>query len=148
LYHGEALSDSGSLLVGDKGVLFSPNDYGAAFKLLPEKNFVDYRGPAESLPRNGKGDVGMKQEWIAAIRGGPAPVSNFAYAGLLTETILLGNLAMRAGKLVELDQSTGRRRRSVMARKIEWDGPNMRATNAPEAAQYIHPEYRKGFVLT
>src|SRR5205823_1601426 len=45
LSHGQKLSDSGSLLVGDKGVLFSPNDYGASFKLLPEKDFADYKPP-------------------------------------------------------------------------------------------------------
>jgi predicted dehydrogenase len=148
LTQGQTVTDSGSLLVGDKGVLYSPNDYGAAYKLLPEKDFAGYQGPAESLPRNGKGDLGMKQEWIEAIRGGPPALSNFQYAGMLTETILLGNLAMRAGKPVEVEQQQGRRRRRVTARKIEWDGPNMRATNAPEAEQYIRPEYRKGFVLS
>jgi predicted dehydrogenase len=146
LYQGQTLTDSGSLLVGDKGVLFSPNDYGAKYILLPEKEFADYKGPDETLPRNGKGDFGMKKEWIDAIHGGPPAVSNFGYAGMLTETILLGNLAMRAGKPVEVE-STGRRRK-LGARKIEWDGPNMRATNTSEAAQYIHPEYRKGFVLS
>jgi predicted dehydrogenase len=148
LSQGEKLSDSGSLLVGEKGVLFSPNDYGASFKLLPEKEFADYKPPAESLPRNGQGDFGMKKEWIAAIHGGPPAWSNFNYAGMLTETILLGNLAMRAGKTVELEQQAGRRKSKVVARKIEWDRDRMRATNAPEAEQYIHPEYRKGFVLS
>ena len=46
-------------------------------------------------------------------------MSNFDYAGLLTEAILLGNVAMRVGK------------------KIEWDGPNLKATNCPEADQYV-----------
>ncbi len=148
LYQGQTLTDSGSLLVGDKGILFSPNDYGERYKLLPESEFTDYKGPGETLPRNGKGDLGMKKEWIEAIRGGPPAFSNFAYAGKLTETILLGNLAMRAGKVVELQQQAGRRRRKAAARRIEWDAENMRATNAPEAGQYIHPEYRKGFVLS
>jgi hypothetical protein len=43
--------------------------------------------------------------------------------------ILLGNVATRVGK------------------KIEWDGENMRCTNAPEADQYIKPEFRKGWEL-
>ncbi|MES2794056.1 MAG: Gfo/Idh/MocA family oxidoreductase [Planctomycetota bacterium] len=127
---GQKLSDSGSLLVGDKGILFSPNDYGAQYVLLPEEQYIGYKGPAETLPRNGKGDDGMKAEWVAAIKGGPAAMSNFDYAGLLTESILLGNVAVRAGK------------------KIEWDGPNMKVTNCPEAAQYIKREYRKGWELT
>src|SRR5436853_623207 len=87
------------------------------------------RGIRRIEPRNGKGDLGMKLEWITAAKGGPPAMSSFAYAGLLTETILLGNLAIRVGK------------------KIEWDGPNMRATNCPEAAQFIAPTYRAGWTL-
>ena len=65
---------------------------------------------------------------VAAIKGdGPAPLSNFALSGPFTETVLLGNLAVRVRK------------------KILWDGANMRATNAPEAAQFIRREYRKGW---
>jgi hypothetical protein len=68
-------------------------------------------------------------EWIEACKGGPAALSNFANAGPFTETVLLGNLAIRLGK------------------KIQWDGPNMKATNAPEADPLIHREYRKGWEL-
>lgn len=123
----ETLSDSGSILVGEKGILFSPNDYGEQYKLLPEKDFEGIRMPEKTLPRNGKGDDGMKAEWVAAIRGGPPALSNFDYAGMLTEAILLGNVAMRTGK------------------KLEWDGAAMKCTNCPEAEQYIKTEYRKGW---
>jgi predicted dehydrogenase len=129
LFYGENPPGSGSLLVGDKGTLYSPNDYGAAFKLLPQKNFEGFTDPPQKLPRNGRGDDGMKAEWVAAIKGGPPAMSNFDYAALLTETILLGNVAMRVGK------------------KFEWDGPSMKAVNCPEAEQYIKPEYRKGWSL-
>jgi predicted dehydrogenase len=129
LTKGQKVSDSGSLLVGDKGILYSPNDYGASYKLLPEKDFEGYQGPPETLPRNGRGDDGMKAEWVAAIKGGPPAMSNFDYAGMLTETVLLGNVAMRVGK------------------KIEWDGPNLKAKNCPEADQFIRREYRKGWSL-
>ncbi|HLJ94228.1 MAG TPA: Gfo/Idh/MocA family oxidoreductase [Gemmataceae bacterium] len=126
---GQSLSDSGSLLVGEKGILFSPNDYGQSYTLLPEKEFAGYKGPPETLPRNGKDDPGQKAEWVAAIKGGPPALSNFNYAALLTETILLGNVAMRVGK------------------KLEWDGPSMRVKNAPEAEKYIKPEFRQGWTL-
>jgi predicted dehydrogenase len=129
LLHGENPPGSGSLLVGDKGILYSPNDYGASYKLLPSKEFEGYQGPTQTLPRNGKGDEGMKIEWIAAIKGGPPAMSNFNYAGMLTETILLGNVAMRAGK------------------KLDWDGPTLKFTNAPEANHLLHFEYRKGWTL-
>ena len=81
LTRGQKMSDSGSLLVGDKGILFSPDDYGEHWKLLPEKQFQDYEGPPQTLPRNGKGDAGMKQEWIAAIKAGPRPCPTLATRG-------------------------------------------------------------------
>jgi predicted dehydrogenase len=130
LTKGQHVTDSGSLLVGEKGILYCPDDYGAHFKLLPEKEFEGYKGPPRTLPRNGKGDDGHKAEWIAAIKGGPPALSNFSYAGLLTETVLLGNVAIRAG-----------------GKKLEWDGPNFKITNDSEAEQYLRREYRKGWSL-
>src|SRR5262249_39906 len=90
LLQAEAPQGTGSLLVGDKGTLYSPNDYGASFKLMPAKDFEGYKGPAQTLPRNGKSDQGQKDEWVAAIKAGKPELalSNFAYAGLLTEAIL------------------------------------------------------------
>jgi predicted dehydrogenase len=132
LLQGQTPPGSGSLLVGDKGTLYSPNDYGASFLLLPKGNFDGFQRPAPTLPRNGKGDFGMKEEWIRAIVANKPEIaySNFDYAGLLTETILLGNAAMRAGK-----------------KKLEWDGEKLRFTNEPSANQYLHYEYRKGWTL-
>jgi hypothetical protein len=131
LLKGENPPGSGSLLVGDKGILYSPDDYGASFRLLPAKEFEGYEPPAPTLPRNGKGDPGMKAEWIEAIKANKPEIamSNFDYAGVLTEAILLGNVAMRVGK------------------KLEWDGPALKATSCPEAAQYVKREYRKGWEL-
>jgi hypothetical protein len=73
----------------------------------------------------------MKDEWARAIKEGKPEIamSNFDYAGMLTEAILLGNVAVRAGK------------------KLVWDGPSMRFTNLPEANQFLHKEYRKGWTL-
>ncbi len=125
LLHGEEVTSSGLLLVGDKGSLYSPNDYGAANVLLPKENFKEFKKPEPSLPRS----PGHFKEFVIACSGGPAAMSNFEYAGRLTETILLGNVALRAGK------------------KIEWDAENMKCKNVPEADQYITREYRKGFEL-
>jgi predicted dehydrogenase len=128
LFHGETPTSSGSLLVGDRGVLYSPNDYGSSWKLLPGDRFKDFVGPAPTLARNGRGDQGHKDEWGAAIRGGPKAFSNFDYASLLTETILLGNVAIRARV------------------PLVWDGPKFRfTTGAKEATQYLRREYRKGW---
>jgi len=131
---------SGCLLIGDKGQLFSPDDYGARFfvKLRDEAELTEGRtheavkAIPQTIARNafqGDGDYRHHLEWIAGCKGGPTPYSNFDNAAYLTEIILLGCVAMRVGK------------------KLQWDGPNMRATNAPEAAQFVKRDYRKGWSL-
>lgn len=122
---GRNLPGSGCLLIGDKGHIFSPDDYGAKFFLLPQKDFADYQGPAETIPRS----PGHYKEWLDACKGGKPAFSNFDIAAYLTEIILLGCVAIRAGK------------------KIEWDGPRMKSTNAPEVAKFVHREYRKGWTI-
>jgi predicted dehydrogenase len=139
LFHDEIPPGSGSLLVGKKGILYSPNDYGGDYKLLPKDNFKDFKKPQPTLPRKTKNEKGkdydsdlfMKMEWVRAImENNPSlAYSNFDYAGLLTETILLGNVAMRAGK------------------KLEWDGESLKFTNAPEANKFLHYDYRSGWTL-
>ena len=119
------LPGSGCLLVGEKGQLYSPDDYGAQYSLLPEKEFADYKGPEPWLPRS----PGHYAEWLGACKGGKPGYSEFAKAAYHTEIILLGCVALRVG------------------RKIEWDGPRMKAKNAPEAAQYVRRKYRKGWTL-
>jgi hypothetical protein len=128
LKQGEQISGSGSVMVGDKGLAYSPDDYGGTIRFLPEKP----KPPPATLPRNGKGDQGMKDEWLAAIQAKKPAIalSNFDYAALLTETILLGNVAMR-----------------VAGQKLEWDGPNLKFTNFSDANKYLHHEYRKGWTL-
>ncbi len=131
---------SGCVLIGDKGKLFSPDDYGARFfvKLKGEKELLDgkaheaVKAIPQTIPRNAfQGDADKRHhlEWIAGCKGGPTPYSNFDIAAYLTEIILLGCVALRTGK------------------KLEWDGPNMRATNAPEAAQYVKRTNRKGWAI-
>jgi predicted dehydrogenase len=124
-------SDSGCLLVGDQGTLFSPNDYGERYEFLKRTGGKEEKDIPESLPRNGRGDPGMKEEWARAIKENKPSIamSNFDYAAMLAETILLGNVAMRAG------------------RELKWDGPNLKFTNYPEANKFLHYEYRKGWKL-
>ena len=134
---------SGCLLIGDGGKIFSPDDYGEQFfiKRIGEKNFTHYKkheavtAVPQSLPRNpfkGDNDRRHHQEWLAAIKTGKPQdcFSRFEVGAQLTEIMLLGCVSLRAGK------------------KIEWDGPNMRATNCPEAAPFIKRENRAGWVLS
>ncbi len=136
----DRVPDAGCLLIGEKGQIFSPDDYGARFfvKLNGEKDLVNgnaheaAKAVPVTLPRNtnpGEGDKRQHLEWIAACKGGPTPFSNFDIAAYLTEIILLGCVALRVGK------------------RLEWDGPKMRATNAPDAAHFVKRVYRKGFNL-
>jgi len=131
---------SGCILVGDDGKIFSPDDYGANFfikhksatEYVPSKNSDAVNAVPQTIQRNaftGGTDERHHLEWIAGCKGGPTPYSNFDIAAYLTEIILLGCVALRTGK------------------KLEWDGPNMRALNAPEAAQYVKRNYRRGWSL-
>jgi predicted dehydrogenase len=124
---GSRMVNSGLFLIGDKGMLYSPNDYGSQAVLLPKENFADYQAPSPTLPRSPGNN--HYREWIEACKGGTPCLSNFDYAGPLTEFVLLGNVAMRVGK------------------RVEWDGENLKSPNCPEAAQYVKREYRKGWSL-
>jgi hypothetical protein len=123
--------------------LFSPDDYGEQFfvKLNGETKFTHFKkSPVvaeipQTIPRNEfKGDNDLRQhlEWITAIKAGKPEMcySRFAIGAQLTEIMLLGCVSLRVGQ------------------KIEWDGTAMRATNCPEAAQFIKRENRDGWVLS
>lgn len=87
------LNTSGAIMVGQKGILYSPSDDGKDWDLLPADVFYDFKAPAPTLPRNPLGgsektmDEGQKVEWLNAVRGGPPGLSNFNYAGMLAEFI-------------------------------------------------------------
>jgi hypothetical protein len=67
--------------------------------------------------------------WVQACKGQGEAVCPLSYAAPLTETMLLGVVALKAG------------------RKIEWDGEAGRITNVPDANQYLHRNYRAGWTL-
>ena len=118
----EERSYSKSLFVGDKGMLLA--DYGRHL-LLPEKDFADFEAPPATIPHS----PGHHEEWIRACKTGEPTSADFTYSGWLTEANHLGNVAYRTGK------------------KLEWDAAALKATNAPEADQYIRRPYRQGWVL-
>lgn len=113
---------SGVMFVGAKGNLLA--DY-TRHQLLPEKDFVDFKRPEPFIPNS----IGHHKEWIEAIKNGGPTTCNFDYSGALTEAALLGNVAYRVGK------------------KLEWDAQKLKATNCPEADQYIQHQYRQSWSL-
>jgi predicted dehydrogenase len=124
------LVDSGSILVGEKGIAYSPNDYGAnVFFETGAK--ADGKTKPETLPVNGGGDGGQKAEWVKAIKAGDPKLalSNFDYASYLTAAFLLGNVAIRTGK------------------GFGFDGETLEAAGSADAARLIRGEYRKGWDL-
>ncbi len=135
------LPGSGCLVIGEKGKLFAGDDYGARFDVILEGEKAYTNGDkheaciavAQSIPRaaNQNTDMAMKEEWFAMMKGGPAAYSNFAISGFLAEIILLGCVALRSG----------------VGHKLDWDGPAMRATNAPGAEQFVKPNIRKGWEI-
>ncbi|MFA6543683.1 MAG: Gfo/Idh/MocA family oxidoreductase [Limisphaerales bacterium] len=131
-----SLPSSGCLVVGDKGRLFSTDDYGSTFymRLNDEKELKSHKehGAVAAIPENFTRCPGGNhyKEWVDACKGGPTPYSNFAIAAYLTEIILLGCIAVRVG--------TGR--------KLDWDGPNMRAKNM-DVASLVKRDYRPGWTL-
>jgi len=132
LFQGEKLitRDGGSLVIGSKGTLFTRTWHGGEnekdmFVLLPRDRFADVKLPEPTLPRTRS----HHQEWIDACRGLTQTQSPFQYAAVLTEALLLGNVALRTG------------------RPVEWDASAMRVTNDADAERFIRPSLRRGWQL-
>ena len=86
----------------------------------------DYQQPTKSLPRS----IGHHAEWIKACKEGTPTMSNFGFAGPLTQVCLLGVLSVRLG-----------------GKKLLWDAANGLISNDEEANQLLHYEYRQGWDL-
>ncbi len=107
------------LYIGDKGKMIGD-------MLIPDSLMDTYKRPPKTLPRS----PGQFEEWVQACRGGRPAGSDFVeHSGLLTEVVLLGNIAARIDK------------------KLLWDGAAMRFTNDATANKMLHREYRRGWTL-
>ncbi len=126
------------MVIGEKGKMyFGRTRQDWVFK--PETLTTTFTEPPQTIPRvpggleaeKGKGDYsgGPYVEWLDAIKTGKPALSNFVQSGPFSETVLLGNVALRLGK------------------KVQWDAKTMTVKNAPEAAPLIRRSYRKGWEL-
>ncbi len=111
---------AGVMFVGSEGKMFA--DYGG-YKLYPEEKFAAFTPPPPSIPAS----IGHHAEWIRACKAGEPTTCNFDYAGRLTESVLLGNVAFRAGQ------------------PIQWDAANLQVTGSEQATQLLRKEYRPGW---
>ncbi|UCD74877.1 MAG: Gfo/Idh/MocA family oxidoreductase [Phycisphaerales bacterium] len=129
LEQGRDLPNTGNLYLGSRATLLVAGDYGERPRIIPEEKALQLGPPPKMLDRS----PGHMQEWVMACRGEKSydyPGSNFQYAAPFTETVLLGNVALSAGK------------------RLEWDGDGLEVTNLPEANALISKEYREGWKFT
>ena len=122
---GEGEEDEGLLFVGDRGKILCSFSGGHP-KLIPQTKMDSYQQPPKTLPRS----PGNEREWLDACKGGKdKPGGNFEFEGMVTETLLLGNVATRMGE------------------KLTWDPAKLRITNSEAAQKMVSPERRKGWEL-
>ncbi len=122
-------SDGGLIFHGDKGILIC-GCYGRKPRVFPESLREATEKVAKSIPRIPGGLDGHEKDWVRACKGGVPASSNFDYSGPLTETVLMGNLAVRFPN-----------------QQLLWDGEKMQVTNHKEANAFVRRQYRQGWTL-
>ncbi len=122
---GEPMPEEGLLLVGDRGKILA-GFQGQQPKLIPRKRMEAFQPPPETLPR----PLEELEQWIRACRGMAPSDASFERVAAISETILIGTIALRVEKT------------------LRWDGANGRFLDAPEAdALMARPQYRPGWEL-
>jgi hypothetical protein len=118
-------NDSGTLYVGDKGIIYTET-YGKRMHIVPQEKMDATPPPPVTLPR----PKDIFADFLEACHAGKSETSvPFEYGARLTEFAILGNLAQHAG----------------VGRKVEWDGPNMKVSNIAELNQWVKLKGRDGW---
>jgi len=145
---GGTNSANGVLIIGDKGLIST--NINDSSPLMPKLYLND--GTTEFGPETGPNDEpenGHQRKWVDACKAGfgskehKALTSSFDYAGPMTETVLMGNLAIRSYMLRK--ENAKNQMDYYGRRKLLWDGENMKITNMEEANQFVGRTYRKGW---
>ena len=143
-------SQNGVLMIGEKGIIST--NINDSSPLTPKLYLND--GTTEFGPEvepNDEPEYGHQRMWVDACKAGfnssehKALTSSFDYAGPMTETVLMGNLAIRS-YLLQREDVNGRSE-FYASKKLLWDGENMRITNLEEANQFVGRIYRSGWEL-
>lgn len=145
---GEPGSENGGMLIGDKGIM-TFGTYGMAPQvyLNDGTKLKQSNQPTElqKLPESGH-----QVAWTLACKAGfgspehKALTSSFDYSGPLTETVLMGNLAIRS---YNVRTKTGNGYDFPGRKKLLWDGKSMKITNFDEGNQFVKRDYREGWTL-
>ena len=121
----EGEEGEGMLFIGDRGKILCTFNGGNP-ELIPQSKMDAYKPPPKTLPRS----PGNEREWLDACKGSKVkPGGNFEFEGLVTETLLLGNVAARTGQ------------------KLNWDRTNLKVNNSDFVQNQIRPERRAGWEL-
>jgi len=138
-------SANGVLIIGKKGVISTNiNDSEPLMPKLYLNNGTTDFGP--EIEKMTEPEYGHQRKWVDACKAGfnskehKSLTSSFDYAGPMTETVLMGNLAIRSFML--RDEST---KEFFARKKLLWDGDNMKISNLEAANQFVTREYREGF---
>jgi predicted dehydrogenase len=124
LEEGRSLGDNGILFIGTKGKILG-GGWARSPRIIPEAKMRAYHRPPKTLPRV----KGHHRDWLDACKGKGEASDHFDYSGLLSEFVLMGNVALRSGKM------------------LDFDWKNLKVTNVPEANQFVKPTYRKGWTI-
>lgn len=122
----ELSREDGMIFVGSKGKIYVEGWGGQSPRIIPETKMQEYSQPPKTLKRS----IGHHAEWIKTCKEGTPTRSNFQFASLITETVLLGTVCVRLG-----------------GKKLYWDSKNIKITNAEEANTHLHYTYRSGWHL-
>jgi predicted dehydrogenase len=145
---GGGNSANGVLIIGEKGIISTNiNDSSPLMpKLYLNDGTQDFGPEVEEMEEP---EYGHQRKWVDACKAGfnskehKELTSSFDYAGPMTETVLMGNLAIRS-YLLRRENSKGQME-FFARKKLLWDGENMRITNLEEANQFVGRTYREGF---
>ena len=139
-------SANGVIMIGEKGIM-TCDVYGKLPKVyLNNGDLLTF----DDSEKNSLPEYGHHVSWVEACKEGydktkhKALTSSFNYAGPLTESILMGNLAIRS---YNLRTPKGNGFEYSGRKKLLWDGENMKVTNFDEANQFVKREYREGWTL-
>lgn len=127
-YDWDIKGNGGFIMVGEKGGISHDGMRPNSPRLYPKSRWESYRKNAnERVPKTLKRVPGIHNDWVNGIRNSEMTVSDFSYSGPLTESIILGTLAIRTGK------------------GLEWSSKDMKISGNQEAADLVNVEARKGW---